>query len=206
MKIGSKEVRVLPSHVPPHPSCCFYAKGRWKGQSAPESVARWAHWASFRRRRVHQDKYTKGLRVVQKTCHRESDFSTGDSGHGVSSKSRAGLARWAAPCSFLSWAQEGLQSLPGGTRLWPQLPWLWGHIPFLPIRSLYCGDCVISAPSYTGGGASGPHGEGCHRPGILTPELDGVQGYTLPPVPVCSMHEKMGYVLFGGKGAFHGIF
>ena len=68
------------------------------------------------------------------------------------------------------------------------------------------GPYTFYAPSHTGGGASGPDGEGCHRPGILTPGLDGVQGYTLPPVPVCSMHEKMGYVLFGGKGALHGIF
>lgn len=48
MKIGSKKVRVLLSQVLPHPSCCFYAKGRWKGQSTLESVARGAHWASFR--------------------------------------------------------------------------------------------------------------------------------------------------------------
>lgn len=40
MKMGSKEVRVLLSQVTPHPSCCFYVEGRWKGQSAPESVAR----------------------------------------------------------------------------------------------------------------------------------------------------------------------
>ena len=55
---------------------------------------------------------------------------------------------------------------------------------------------VISVPSHTGGGASGPDGEGCHRPGILTSGLDGAQGYTPPPVPVCSMHEKMGCVLW----------
>ena len=54
---------------------------------------------------------------------------------------------------------------------------------------------VISAPSHTGGGASGPDGEGCHRPGILTSGLDGA-GLHPSPSPSVSMHEKMGCVLW----------
>lgn len=64
---------------------------------------------------------------------------------------------------------------------------------------------VISAPSHTGGGASGPDGEGCHRPGILTSGLDGVQGYTPPPVPVFPCMRRWG-ACYGGKGALRGIF
>lgn len=45
-----------------------------------------------------------------------------------------------------------------------------------------------------------------HHPDLLTSGLDEVQGYSPPPAPVCSMHEKMECLLFGSKGALRGVF